>query len=110
MNYKRDKHSKQSPLCKREHLLILFTEQCLLPSTFGEDHIISRYFNHTWPSSMHDLTSCDFWLWGFLKSKVYRDQPASLEALKDVICQNVSAITQEMLLNAEVQLVVHHSQ
>ncbi|GIY66027.1 hypothetical protein CEXT_66191 [Caerostris extrusa] len=49
-----------------------------------------------------DLTPCDFWLWGFLKStdRVYRDQPASLAAPKDAIRQNVSAITQQMLLNA----------
>ena len=41
------------------------------------------------------------------KSNVYRDQPASLAALKDAIRQNVSAITQEMLLNA-VNDVVNH--
>lgn len=74
--------------------------QRLLRSTFGEDRIISRCFNHAWPPRSPDLTPCDFWLWGFLKSKVYRDQPASLAALKDAIRQNVSAITQEMLLNA----------
>ncbi|GFQ83188.1 uncharacterized protein TNCT_100171 [Trichonephila clavata] len=74
--------------------------QRLLRSTFGEDPIINHYFNHAWPPISLDLTPCDFWLWGFLKSKVYRDQPASPAALKDAIRQNVSAITQEMLLNA----------
>ncbi|GFU08103.1 hypothetical protein TNCV_1528261 [Trichonephila clavipes] len=47
-----------------------------------------------------DMTPCDFWLWGFLKSNEYRDQSTSLEALKDAIRLNVSTITQEMLLNA----------
>ena len=79
---------------------IALSVQHLLRSTFGEDRIISRCFNQSWPPRSPDLTPCDFWLWPFLKSKVYRDQPASLAALKDAIRQNVSAITQEMLLNA----------
>ena len=40
-------------------------------------------------------------------AKVYRDQPTSLAAPKDDISQNVSAITQEMLLNA-VNVMVSH--
>ncbi|GFW40258.1 transposable element tc3 transposase [Trichonephila clavipes] len=47
-----------------------------------------------------DLIPCDLWQYGILKSKEYRDQPASLAALKDATHQNVSAITQEILLNA----------
>ncbi|GFW81918.1 hypothetical protein TNCV_2885921 [Trichonephila clavipes] len=59
---------------------------------------VSHYFNHALPPRSSDLTPCDFWLWEIQKSKVYRDQPA-LAALKDAIRQNVSAITQEILLN-----------
>ncbi|GFX86183.1 hypothetical protein TNCV_2560651 [Trichonephila clavipes] len=42
---------------------IALPKQCLLRPTFGEDRIISGYFNHKWPSSMADLTPGDFWLW-----------------------------------------------
>ena len=38
---------------------------------------------------------------------MYRHQPASLAALKDAVRQNVSAITQEMLLNAVNGMVTH---
>ena len=37
---------------------------------------------------------------GFLNSKVYQQQLASLAALKDAIRQNVSVIMQEMTFNA----------
>ena len=40
-------------------------------------------------------------------AKVYRDQPTSLAAPKDDISQNVSAITQEMLLNAGNVMITH---
>ena len=44
---------------------------------------------------------------GILEVKRYRDQPALLTALKDAICQNVSAIMQEMLVNAVNGVVTH---
>ena len=78
----------------------------LLRSTFGEGRIISRCFNQVWPLRSPDLTPCDFWLWGYAKSKVNRYQPASIAALKAAIRQNVSPMTQEMLLNAVNGMVV----
>ena len=30
-----------------------------------------------------DLNPCDFFLWGYLKSKVYSNRPQSIEELKD---------------------------
>ena len=44
-----------------------------------------------------DLTPCDFFLWGYLKAKVY-ELPLTLEALKEAIRQEVAAITPEMIL------------
>ena len=74
--------------------------QCLVRSTFGEDRIISRYFNHVWPRRSPYLTPYDFWLKRFLKSTGYREQLSLLAALKYSMCQNISAITQEMLLTS----------
>ena len=45
-----------------------------------------------------DLTTCDFFLWGCLKAKVYKQRPQTLEALKEAIRQEVAAITPEMIL------------
>ncbi|GBM03905.1 hypothetical protein AVEN_170745-1 [Araneus ventricosus] len=49
----------------------------------------------------------DLWLRGFLKSKVYHDQPASLPTLKDGIWKHVSVILNEMLLHAINSAVPH---
>ncbi|GBN01991.1 hypothetical protein AVEN_164048-1 [Araneus ventricosus] len=46
-----------------------------------------------------DLITCDFLLWGFFESKVYRDTLPSARTLKDVIFQHVSAIPQAMLFS-----------
>ena len=78
----------------------------LLRSTFGDDHVLSRCFPHEWPPRSPDLTPCDFWLWGYLKSNVYRDRPTSLGQLKEAIRHHVSGILSEMLFNA-VQCVFH---
>ena len=39
-----------------------------------------------------------FFLWGYLKAKVYEQRPLTLEALKEAILQEVAAITPEMIL------------
>ncbi|GFV54609.1 uncharacterized protein TNCV_3578631 [Trichonephila clavipes] len=44
-----------------------------------------------------DLTPSDFWLWGYLKSRVYLSDPSSLSELKDVIRREVSSIHPDML-------------
>ena len=51
-----------------------------------------------WPPHSPDLTPCDFFLWGYLKAKVYEQRPQALEALKEEIRQEVAAITPEMIL------------
>ena len=51
-----------------------------------------------WPPCSPDLTPCDFFLWGYLKAKVYEQRPQTLEALKEAIRQEVAAITPEMIL------------
>ena len=38
-----------------------------------------------WPPRSPDLTPCDFFLWGFIKSKVYSEQSATIEELKEKI-------------------------
>ncbi|UYV61976.1 hypothetical protein LAZ67_1007240 [Cordylochernes scorpioides] len=81
----------------------------LLKDTFGEDRVISRHFIHQWPSRSPDLTPCDFWLWGYIKSRVYRCRPTTLVMLKASIRRHVSSISSDMLFNA-VQSVIYRLQ
>ncbi|GFX65217.1 uncharacterized protein TNCV_4821081 [Trichonephila clavipes] len=47
-----------------------------------------------------DLTPADFWLWGYLKSRVYLSGPSSVSELKDAIRREVSSIHLDMLHSA----------
>ncbi|GFW42081.1 uncharacterized protein TNCV_1905391 [Trichonephila clavipes] len=40
----------------------------LLRKSFGDDRVLSRHFHHAWPPRSPDLSPCDYWLWGYLKS------------------------------------------
>ena len=42
-----------------------------LTDSFGYQKIISRGFPKEWPAQSPDLSPLDFWLWSFLKEKVY---------------------------------------
>ena len=52
-------------------------------STRFQDRIISRNAEFLWPPYSPDLNPCDFYLWGYLKSKVYTNPtPKTTEELK----------------------------
>lgn len=63
---------------------------------FGE-RVISRNGNIPWPPRSPDLTACDFFLWGHLKSKVFLSRPATTEELKARIREAISEIPVVML-------------
>ena len=52
-----------------------------------------------WPPYSPDLNPCDFFLWGYLKDRVYQSRPRSLEALEKAITDEITAISSEMLAN-----------
>ncbi|UYV84311.1 hypothetical protein LAZ67_X001812 [Cordylochernes scorpioides] len=81
----------------------------LLKDTFGEDRVISRHFIPQWPSRSPDLTPCDFWIWGYIKSRVYRCRPTTLVMLKASIRRHVSSISSDILFNA-VHSVIYRLQ
>ncbi|GFV25284.1 uncharacterized protein TNCV_4642451 [Trichonephila clavipes] len=74
--------------------------KAFLIQTFGEDRIVSRCSRYPWPPRSPDLTPADFWLWGYLKSRVYLSGPSSLSELKDAIRREVSSIHPHMLNSA----------
>lgn len=83
--------------------------QRLLRETFTEERVISRCFPTAWPPRSPDLTPCDFWLWGYLKSQVYQGVVQNLGTLKDNISRTVRQIPADMLLSA-VANAVHRMQ
>jgi len=59
--------------------------------------VISRRGNIEWPARSPDLNACNFFLWGYLKSKVYEKKPRTTEELKQNIRDEVAAISPTML-------------
>lgn len=66
---------------------------------FGR-RVISRNGDIAWPARSPDLSVCDFFLWGYLKSKVYRTRPTTINELKQNITNEIEAIPQDMLHRA----------
>jgi len=59
-----------------------------------------RFGDVLWPPRSPDLSSCDFFLWGYLKGRVYTHKPRNLNELKDAIRQGVLTIYQQLLARA----------
>jgi hypothetical protein len=47
--------------------------------------VISRFGDVPWPPHLPDVTAPDFFLCGYLKSKVYSRRPVDLNAFKQAI-------------------------
>ncbi|KAJ4450679.1 hypothetical protein ANN_02108 [Periplaneta americana] len=63
-------------------------------ASFFDDRIISR---NLWPPRSPDLTTPDFFLWGYLKDRVYATRPQTLDDLKHNITQEIQAIDNRVL-------------
>ena len=50
-----------------------------------------------WPPRSPDLTPPDYFLWGYLKGRVYRNKPRSTDALKANITEEIQAVTADVL-------------
>lgn len=89
--------------------------QQLLRHHFTEERVISRCFHVAWPPRSPDLTPCDFFLWGYLKSKVYLGGVSNLSVLKENITRTVTNLPPEMLHSAvestvyRMQCLVHEN-
>ena len=54
--------------------------------------VISRFGDIAWPARSPDLTLPDFFLWGFLKDRVFRRRIITIQELKKAIVDEVAAI------------------
>lgn len=61
------------------------------------ERLISIRGDLEWPARSPDLTPCDFFLWGFLKSRVYVNRPSTLQDLKTNIQEEIANIMLAML-------------
>ena len=71
------------------------TVQAWLTSKFGQKFINKEM----WPPYSPDLNPCDFFLWGYLKSKIYNPLPANLDELKANLEREIKKIKPDMLKN-----------
>lgn len=54
-----------------------------------------------WPPRSPDITPLDFFLWGYLKSKVYVNRPNNIDDLKERIRQEIRLISPEVIENVQ---------
>lgn len=59
------------------------------------DRLISRRRDPEWSPHSPDLNPPDFYLWGYLKDNVYRDNPQTIPELKQAITRKIRAIPKE---------------
>lgn len=52
-----------------------------------------------WPARSPDITPLDYFLWGYLKSKVFKTRPENVEVLKERIRQECRLISPQVLEN-----------
>ena len=60
-------------------------------------HLISRFRDVPWPPRCPDLSTCDVFLWRYLKSRVYTHKPRTLDDLKEAIRQEICPIDRQLL-------------
>ena len=69
-----------------------------------DDNLQNRWVGRSgpieWPARSPDLTACDYWLWGYLKEKVYARKTQDVGMLKLVIEEEIRAISLNMYHNA----------
>jgi len=65
-----------------------------LHSTTSVENVVLR----TWPAWSPNLTPCDYFLWGYVKDKVFvPPQPVSIPDLKNRITAAMETITPDLL-------------
>ncbi len=52
-----------------------------------------------WPPRSPDLNPCDFYLWGYLRSKIYYPKPKNRDDLKVNIRRKIRSIKPEVLIS-----------
>jgi len=59
-------------------------------------HVISRDGDVPWPARSPDISACDYFLWGYLKSRVFISKPRIMPELKGSIKEEIAEIPKQM--------------
>ena len=76
----------------------------MLGTVFPEH--VSQNGNLQWPARSPDLTACNYFLWGFLKSKVFVTMPRNVSELKHRISEEIRAIQPDIIQKVMGNLIV----
>ena len=73
-----------------------------LYEVFGNNRVVGLGHDVEWPPRSSDLTPCDFFLWGYIKSKVFVNPPQTIHDLRQKIINEFNALQQQqyMIRNA----------
>ena len=69
------------------------TSMAEIQSFFGDPIILKGL----WPPRSPDLTPPDYFLWGYLKGRVYQNKPRTIDAWKANITEEIQAVTVDVL-------------
>ena len=61
-------------------------------------HVISRGGDVPWPARSPDLSACGYFLWGYLKSRVFISKPRTIAELKQSTREEIVAIRSRWLV------------
>ena len=73
-------------------------------------HVISRGGDVPWPARSADLSACDYFLWRYLKSRVFISKPRTIAELKQSITEEIAAIPEQMTCRVMENLGVRMKQ
>ena len=59
-------------------------------------HVISRGGDVPWPARSPDFSVCDYFLWGYLESRVFICKPRTIAKLKQSVKEEIAAIPEQV--------------
>ena len=74
-----------------------------LINEYYDERVIALYYPHNkgmgidWPPYSPDLNACDFFLWGYLKDRVYKEKIRDMDHLKERITEEINSIQTGLL-------------
>ena len=84
-------------MCFGNRLLKKRENMTVLRSHFpGQIFPISRFGDIDWPARSPDDSSLDFFFWGYLKGRVHRENPTTLDPLKETMQTEIRLISSEI--------------
>ena len=75
-------------------------------NTRFSQRLISHKSDFPWPARSPDLSPLDYFLWGFVKEKVFRSAPSNIAVLKNKVQEVIATIDANTLQNVVANFVV----